>query len=126
MSGIARVVRGLELGGISGEKGVRVSSIPGPACQAGAAIDARPGVTLITSEPAVAVKSVEGVSFSLSIGLAGCPRDVKQNTNEGNLKIRTSECCYQDHLATAKLLLKINPEPIFVFEPDTKALKIES
>ena len=42
----------------------------------------------------------ESLSFSLSIGLAGCPQNVKQDAEEGNLKIvitsifQTQNCFY--------------------------------
>lgn len=98
VSSIARVARGRverELGGVSSTSEVRIgvasmASIPCPPSQARGPIDTRARVTL-TSKSAISMDSVEGVStcLSLGIGLAGCPRNVKQNAKEGNLKIVT-------------------------------------
>ena len=109
VSSIARVARvERELGGVSSTSEVMIgvasmASIPCPPSQARGPIDARARVTL-TSKSAISMDSVEGVStcLSLGIGLAGCPRNVKQNAKEGNLKIVTMSVVTIVHLTTAK------------------------
>ena len=88
---VARVERALGLGGVSRTGEVRIgvasmASIPCPPSQTIGPIEARAGVTM-TAKSAVSMDSVKGVSTCLSIGLASCPRNVKQNAKEGNLKI---------------------------------------
>ena len=93
---VARVGRELGLGDVSrtGEVRIGVASMASIACppsQAIGPIDPRARVTLTakSAKSAVSMDSVEGVStcLSLSIGLASCPRNVKQNAKEGNLEI---------------------------------------
>ena len=85
VSSVARVERELWLVGVYG---VRIASDTSPACQSSTPIDA--GVTLMmTNKSSIPMKSVKGVGISFSIGLTGCPRKVKENTKEGNLKIAT-------------------------------------
>ena len=84
VSSVARVERQL-VGCVSG---VRVASDTSPASQASSPIDA--GVSLMmTNKSSIAMKSVKGVGISFSIGLTGRPRKLKENTEEGNLKIAT-------------------------------------
>ena len=88
MLGVSSIVRVEGELGLVGVSRVRVASDTSPSRQTSTPIDA--GVTLMmTNKSAIPMKSVVGVGISLSIGLTGCPRKLKENTEEGNLKIAT-------------------------------------